>query len=76
MSAKSSRSTATVSEDTASTYSFLSTTTTLKGKDNEVPKKKWFSLKSKIEGPKPKTARDTKKEALHKEAIASYIALR
>jgi hypothetical protein len=76
MSPKSPKSTTTVSEDTTSIYSVLSTTTTLKGKDTEAPKKKWFSLKTKTEGPKPKTTKDYKDEALHKEAIATYLAFR
>ncbi|KAJ5577696.1 uncharacterized protein N7459_006660 [Penicillium hispanicum] len=70
-------STATMSnDDAASTYSTVSTATTLKG--TEIPKKKWFSRDPKSSEPKEtrKSDEDRAKRALHHEAIASYLSMR
>ncbi|KAB8225030.1 hypothetical protein BDV33DRAFT_164459 [Aspergillus novoparasiticus] len=77
MAFKSAKSTVTVSDDAASTRSFLSTTTTLKGTDAEPTKKKWLSLK-KTEKTGTSTPKNTARyeKALHYEAMAFYLAHR
>ncbi|KAE8364778.1 hypothetical protein BDV27DRAFT_127965 [Aspergillus caelatus] len=77
MTCKSTKSTTTVSDDAASTHSYLSTTTTLKGTDAEPTTKKWFSLK-KTEKTGTSTPKRTKssEKALHYEAMATYLAYR
>ncbi|KAJ5739420.1 hypothetical protein N7533_012204 [Penicillium manginii] len=60
--------------DTASTHSTVSTATTLKGGESPKQKKKFFSL-SKAEPQSIKGSYQAK-QALHNEAIASYLAMR
>lgn len=63
-------------DDAASTYSTVSTATTLKG--TEIPKKKWFSLNPKASEPQDTHKSDEyrAKRALHHEAVASYLSMR
>ncbi|KAB8266052.1 hypothetical protein BDV32DRAFT_114971 [Aspergillus pseudonomiae] len=77
MAFKSAKSTTTVSDDAASTRSYLSTTSTLKGTDAEPTKKKWLSLKKteKMDTSRPKHTERSKK-TLHYEAMATYLAYR
>lgn len=77
MAFKSPKSTITVSDDAASTHSYLSTTTTLKGTDAEPTKKKWLSLK-KTEKTGTSTPKNTARaeKALHYEAMAFYLGHR
>ncbi|KAF3396113.1 hypothetical protein F1880_007243 [Penicillium rolfsii] len=65
----------TMSSDAASTYSTVSTATTLKGTDF-LNKKKWFSLSSKSEPKHFKSDAFYAKQAMHNEAVASYFSMR
>ena len=66
-------------DDSASTHSSVSTATTLKGTELH-NKKKWFSSNSKSKTSEPKFVQNSDgrhaKQALHNEAIATYLSLR
>ncbi|KAJ5105052.1 hypothetical protein NUU61_002399 [Penicillium alfredii] len=69
-----------MSSDTASTHSTVSTATTLKGSESP-SKKKWFSLSSdKPANTQPQYVKKSDewiaKRAIHNEAIASYLSMR
>lgn len=59
-------------DDAASTYSTVSSATTLEGSENSFDKKKkWFTLSSKGE-----SEQEIAQKALHAKAVADYMSLR
>ncbi|KAJ5482479.1 hypothetical protein N7475_001291 [Penicillium sp. IBT 31633x] len=75
MFSKSSNSSSKIASSAASTYSTISSATTISGADTLSSHHKWYSLGSKA--PKlPKSPAEIEKKRLHNEALASYFSNR